>query len=93
MYEKYGDTHRFIGVISKKWSYGNDKWATTLSTFFEYAQGGRFNYTYGGDINGDGSVLNDLIYIPTASDLDQMQAVITSYSIHYTKLYESHVFW
>jgi hypothetical protein len=47
---KYGDTHRFIGVASKKWKYGNDKWSTTISTFFEYAQGGRFNYIYGGDI-------------------------------------------
>jgi hypothetical protein len=45
---KYGDTHRFIGVASKKWKYGNDKWSTTISTFFEYAQGGRFNYIYGG---------------------------------------------
>ena len=72
-YSKYGDTHRFIGVLSKKWNYGNDKWSTTLSTFFEYAQGGRFNYTYGGDINGDGSNLNDLIYIPTSGDISQMQ--------------------
>jgi hypothetical protein len=32
---------------------------------FEYAQGGRFNYIYGGDINNDGSE-NDLIYVPTA---------------------------
>ena len=72
-YSRYGDTHRFIGVASKKWTYGNDKWATTISTFFEYAQGGRFNYTYGGDINGDGSNLNDLIYIPTSSEISQMQ--------------------
>ncbi len=72
-YSKYGDTHRFIGVASKKWTYGNDKIATTVSTFFEYAQGGRFNYTYGGDINGDGSGLNDLIYIPTSSEIGQMQ--------------------
>ncbi|XLE34735.1 TonB-dependent receptor [Tamlana fucoidanivorans] len=72
-YSKYGDTHRFIGVASKKWTYGNDAWSTTLSTFFEYAQGGRFNYTYGGDINGDGSGLNDLIYIPTSDDITQMQ--------------------
>ncbi len=71
-YSRYGDTHRFIGVASKKWTYGKDKWATTISTFFEYAQGGRFNYTYGGDINGDGSNLNDLIYIPTDSEIDQM---------------------
>ncbi|MDP2069872.1 MAG: carboxypeptidase regulatory-like domain-containing protein [Lutibacter sp.] len=73
-YSKYGDTHRFIGVVSKTWQYGsNDQWGTTLSTFFEYAQGGRFNYTYAGDINNDGSSLNDLIYIPTAEEVNQMQ--------------------
>lgn len=72
-YSRYGDTHRFIGVASKKWTYGNDNWATTISTFFEYAQGGRFNYTYGGDINGDGSGLNDLIYIPSSrNEMNQM---------------------
>jgi hypothetical protein len=27
---------------------------------FVYAQGGRFNYIYGGDINNDGSPTNDL---------------------------------
>lgn len=69
---KYGDTNRFIGVASKKWKYGNDKWATTVSTFFEYAQGGRFNYIYGGDINNDGSGTNDLIYIPTSAQISTM---------------------
>ncbi|SNR36843.1 carboxypeptidase regulatory-like domain-containing protein [Flavobacterium sp. ov086] len=69
---KYGDNHRFIGVASKKWKYGKDKWATTVSTFLEYAQGGRFNYTYGGDINGDGSAVNDLIYIPTTAEIALM---------------------
>ncbi|MFD1316335.1 TonB-dependent receptor [Namhaeicola litoreus] len=69
---KYGDDHRFIGVVSKKWRYGNDRWSTTLSSFFEYAQGGRFSYTYGGDINFDGSGLNDLIYIPTSEEVEQM---------------------
>ncbi|MBE0392306.1 carboxypeptidase regulatory-like domain-containing protein [Flavobacterium sp. PL002] len=70
---KYGDTHRFIGVGSKKWKYGkNDKWATTVSTFFEYAQGGRFNYIYGGDINNDGSGTNDLLYIPTTAEISSM---------------------
>jgi hypothetical protein len=70
---KYGDTHRFIGVGSKKWKYGNnDKWATTVSTFFEYAQGGRFSYTYGGDLNNDGAFGNDLIYVPTSSEINSM---------------------
>ena len=72
-YSKYGDTHRVIAIASKKWRYGNDKWATTISGFAEYAQGGRFNYTYGGDINGDGSGLNDLLYVPTANEISQMQ--------------------
>lgn len=68
-YSKYGDKHRIIAVASKKWSYGNDKYATTISAFAEFAQGGRFNYTYAGDINRDGSGLNDLIYIPTQDQL------------------------
>jgi hypothetical protein len=73
-YSKYGDTHRIIGVASKTWQYGsNNQWGTTLSTFFEYAQGGRFSYTYGGDINNDGSFVNDLIYIPTSGEVNQMQ--------------------
>lgn len=75
-HSKYGDTHRFIGVVGKTWNYGaNDKWATTLSGVVEFAQGGRFNYTYAGDINGDGSGLNDLIYIPTASEVQAMNFV------------------
>lgn len=71
-HSKYGDKHRVVGVASKQFKYGNDKWATTISAFFEYAQGGRFNYTYGGDINNDGSLVNDLIYIPTAEEVSQM---------------------
>ncbi|NQX84335.1 MAG: TonB-dependent receptor [Flavobacteriaceae bacterium] len=71
-FSKYGDTHRFVGVASKKWTYGKDKFATTISGFFEYGKGGRFSYTYGGDINGDGSVYNDLIYIPTSSEINEM---------------------
>lgn len=71
---KYGDKHRFIGVASKKFTYANDKWSTTLSTFFEYAQGGRFSYTYAGNINNDSSGQNnDLLYVPTAGELQQMQ--------------------
>lgn len=66
----YGNRHRFVGTAHKRFTYGD--WATTVAAFFEYAQGGRFSYTYSGDINGDGSVLNDLIYIPTTSELQQM---------------------
>jgi hypothetical protein len=72
-FSKYGDTHRFIAVISKNWEYGKSKqWETTVSSFIEYAQGGRYNFTYGGDINNDGSGINDLLYIPTVQELGQM---------------------
>jgi len=43
-----------------------------LAAVYEWAKGGRFSYTYAGDINGDGSSLNDLIYIPTQAELNQM---------------------
>ena len=74
-YSRYGDTHRIIGVASKKWNYGTDnKWGTSLSTFFEYARGGRFSYTYAGNINGDTSGQNnDLLYVPTSAEIQQMQ--------------------
>ncbi|QCX00304.1 TonB-dependent receptor [Aggregatimonas sangjinii] len=66
-FSRYGNKHRFVGVISKQFKTG-----TTVSTFFEYAQGGRFNYIYGGDINNDGSGINDLLYVPTSGELSQM---------------------
>ncbi|WP_421773391.1 TonB-dependent receptor [Gracilimonas sp.] len=67
----YGNKHRFVGRLNKTFVYGEqDKWSTSVSLFMEYAQGGRYSYTYSGDINGDGSGLNDLIYIPTESELN-----------------------
>jgi len=85
-FSKYGDTHRFIAVTSKTWTYGaNDKWETSVSSFYELARGGRFNYTYAGDINGDGSGLNDLIYIPTSSEIGQMQFSGTGDAVAFEK--------
>ncbi len=72
-HSRYGDTHRFIAVTSKRFTIFGENAPTTISTFYEYARGGRFNYTYGGDINGDGSNLNDLLYIPTEAEIGQMQ--------------------
>jgi len=65
----YGNKHRVVGTANKTFTYGDGRWATTISLFYEYAKGGRFSYTYSGDINGDGSGLNDLIYIPTQQEL------------------------
>lgn len=70
----YGNKHRIVGNANKSFKYGEDKWATTFSLFFEYARGGRFSYTYAGDINNDGAASfgNDLIYIPTDGEIDAM---------------------
>ncbi|MBL4605533.1 MAG: TonB-dependent receptor, partial [Flavobacteriaceae bacterium] len=70
---KYGDTHRVIGLASKTFNFFGENAPTTVTTFFEYAKGGRFNYTYGGDLNGDGSNLNDLLYVPTEAEIGSMQ--------------------
>ena len=68
----YGNQHRIVGNASKKFIYAKGRLGTTVSLFFQYAKGGRYSNTYSGDINGDGSSLNDLIYIPTAGDLTNM---------------------
>jgi hypothetical protein len=66
----YGNRHRIVGSAYKRFEYAS--MATTIGVFIEYAQGGRFSYTYSGDINNDGSGLNDLIYIPTDAEIDAM---------------------
>ncbi len=71
---RYGDKHRIVGQLNKTFHYGNNKqWRTSVGAFYEYAQGGRFNYTYSGDINNDDSGLNDLLYIPTTNELNTYQ--------------------
>jgi hypothetical protein len=67
----YGNKHRVVGTLYKRFEYGGN-WATHIALFAEYAQGSRYSYTYSGDINNDGSGLNDLIYIPTEGELSQM---------------------
>jgi hypothetical protein len=68
----YGNKNRIIAAITKKFQILGENSKTTVSLFTEYVQGNRFSYTYAGDINNDGSSLNDLMYIPTDSDIDKM---------------------
>ncbi len=68
----YGNRHRIVGTASKRFNWGNPRFGTTATLFFEYVEGGRYSYTYAGDINNDGSNLNDLLYIPTDAEIDQM---------------------
>ena len=73
-YSSYGNRHRFVGSASKRFVYGQTRrWATTVSAVAEYAQGGRFSFTYAGDINNDGASDNDQLFIPTQAQLGQMK--------------------
>jgi|CXWL01.1.fsa_nt_gi hypothetical protein len=67
----YGNKHRFIIAASKKYDYCK-KWATTVSLFSSWTSGNRFAYVYGGDINNDGTSSNDLLYVPTNAEIDNM---------------------
>lgn len=69
----YGNRHRIIAAAYKKFEYGMDnKTATTISLFGSWTSGNRFAYVYGGDINNDGTGSNDLLYVPTDSEIDMM---------------------
>ncbi len=71
-YSLYGNKHRFIAAASKKFEYSNKKMATTVSLFGSLTSGNRFAYVYGGDINNDGTNSNDLLYVPTDTEIDAM---------------------
>jgi Carboxypeptidase regulatory-like domain len=71
----FGNRHRILGVVSKKFVYGGGHWGTTISLFGEQVEGNRFSYTYAGDLNNDGSGLNDLLYVPTAAEVSSMNFV------------------
>ena len=69
----YGNTHRFLVAGTKRFSYGKDNiWGTTISFFSSWTSGNRFSYTYNGDLNNDGSTLNDLLYVPTDAEINTM---------------------
>lgn len=70
-FSEFGQRHRIIGeaTYSKTWS---ERFRTQIGVFIEVAEGNRFagsggnrySFLYAGDVNGDGSGGNDLIYVP-----------------------------
>jgi hypothetical protein len=70
-FSEFGQRHRIVGdaTYTKTWS---PRYRTQVGAFFEVAEGNRFagaggnrySFIYSGDVNGDGSGGNDLIYIP-----------------------------
>jgi hypothetical protein len=66
-FSDFGLQHRVIAAAGKRFEYAKFL-ATTLSFFFEAGQGGRFSYTYAGDMNRDGIFGNDLIFVPASQE-------------------------
>jgi len=67
--------HRVVANISYRKEYLKHL-GTTISLFYEGSHQGRFSYTYGGDINRDGTN-NDLMYIPrNRSEIDFVPTTI-----------------
>ena len=75
---QFGQRHRVIGGANYKHQW-NDNMSTTIGVFMEAAEGNmfttsggnRYSFVYAGDVNGDGSGGNDLIYIPeNAGDIN-----------------------
>jgi len=70
-FSEFGQRHRIVGgaTYSKAWS---SSLRTQIGLFLEVAEGNRFggaggnrySFIYSGDVNGDGTGGNDLIYIP-----------------------------
>jgi hypothetical protein len=63
--------HRLIGSLSYRKEYARN-FASQISLFYELGNQGVFSYVYAGDANGDQVANNDLLYIPTSGELQQM---------------------
>ena len=70
-FSDFDQRHRVIaaGTYRLMW---NDHAATTFSLFYQGYNQGRASFTVVGDLNGDLLNANDLLYVPTAAELQQM---------------------
>lgn len=73
-YSNFNIPHRIVGMVTynKKW---NNNLRTSVSLIYTGQSGSPYNVYYDGDLNGDGSYNNDLLFIPTDAQIDQMKFV------------------
>ena len=84
---EFGIRHRISGSVNYRHVWGErNRFATTVGAFFSVAEGNqftvgggnRYSFTYSGDVNGDGSGANDLIYIPSTRDEINLTPIVDS---------------
>ena len=86
--------HRFVGFVSYKLNYGKSTGGgTTVSLGMVSASGGKISYTTSTDMNGDGQIFNDLIYVPYTYTTTNFLARTVTYKlsdgITYTKTFSA----
>lgn len=69
--------HRIFGLVSKKFTYAQNKLSTTIAFAYNGQSGSTYSYTMNGAaFIGDGGTLNDLMYIPRSrAEMDLMSFV------------------
>ncbi|MDR2882843.1 MAG: TonB-dependent receptor [Alistipes sp.] len=70
--------NRVVASASYRIEYAGSM-ATTVSLFYEGGNAGRFSYTYNQALTNDGGG-NNLMYIPTAEEIEQMEFVPYTYT-------------
>lgn len=71
--------HRVFAVVTYRKEYF-DFGATAISIFFDGFNTGTTSYAFSGDLNGDGSTNNDLVYIPKDASEMNFEAYTTTIS-------------
>lgn len=77
----YAIPHRIVGSLNYRVEYANSL-ATTIGVFYNGAHQGRFSYTYGTDINNDGTT--DLLYLPRNTADVPFVDIVSSGNVVYT---------
>lgn len=71
-YSDFDTPHRLIGSVSYRKEYAKH-FATTVSLFYNGQSGSNYSVTYKNNLNNDAASGNDVLYIPTDSELSNMK--------------------
>lgn len=81
-YSRFDLKHRIVGSANYGVNYGKNKmFGTTVSLFYAGRSGEPISYLYNGDLNGDGSTGNDLLYVPSSASEIKLVALSASGSL------------
>ena len=76
-YSDFDLPHRVIGSISYRKAYAKH-FATSVSLIYSGNSGSRYSVVYDGDINGDNVYKNDVMFVPTDAQIDNMKFAVVN---------------